>query len=165
VQNDPLFERRAQMEVNLILFKKDGSTRTFHLPSTVTTIGRRKDCDLCVPLMSVSRRHCELNLDQGRLSIRDLGSKNGTFLNGIRVSESMVKPGDVLKIGTLYFGVQIDGIPEDIETMRPQEIPAPAKPLQHKTVPSEDSFEEIIGEFSDFDLNQTLGESNSGTAP
>ncbi len=153
------------MEVNLILFKKDGSTRTFHLPSTVTVIGRRKDCDLCVPLMSVSRRHCELNLDQGRLTIRDLGSKNGTFLNGVKVSESPVKPGDVLKIGALYFGVQIDGRPENVETMRPAEVPPAAHPPQKKTVPAEDSFEDIIDEISDIDLNQTLGESSMGINP
>ncbi|HOQ04128.1 MAG TPA: FHA domain-containing protein [Anaerohalosphaeraceae bacterium] len=153
------------MEVNLILFKKDGSTRAFHLPSTVTVIGRRKDCDLCVPLMSVSRRHCKLNLDQGRLTVRDLGSKNGTFLNGVKVSESPVKPGDVLKIGTLYFGVQIDGRPENIEIMRPAEVPPAAQPPQKKTVPAEDSFEDIIDEISDIDLNQTLGESSMGINP
>jgi pSer/pThr/pTyr-binding forkhead associated (FHA) protein len=150
------------MEVNLILFKKDGSTRTFRLPSTVTVVGRRKDCDLCVPLMSVSRRHCELDLDQSRLTVRDLGSKNGTFLNGVRISESPVKPGDVLKIGTVYFGIQIDGKPEDIETMRPAEIPPAVHPAPKKTVPAEDSFEDIIDEISDIDLNQTLGESNLG---
>lgn len=150
------------MKVNLILFKKDGSTRSFTLSSTVSTIGRRKDCDFCIPLVSISRRHCELNMDQDRLTIRDLNSKNGTFINGSRISESPAKPGDLLKIGTLSFGIQIDGRPENIESMRPAEIPAPAKSPERKVIHADDSFEKMMDEFSDFDLNQTLGESSMG---
>ena len=148
------------MNVNLILFKKDGSTKRFKMPSSVTTIGRRRDCDLCIPLMSISRKHCELNMDQDRLTIRDLGSKNGTLINGSKISEATINPGDKLQIGTLYFGVQIEGRPEDIESMRPAEIPAPVIPPKPKTVPADDSFDDIINEFSDFDLHQTLGESS-----
>jgi pSer/pThr/pTyr-binding forkhead associated (FHA) protein len=150
------------MNVNLVLFKKDGSTRSFKLPSTVTTIGRRKDCDLCIPLSCISRRHCEFDIDKDRLTLRDLNSKNGTFLNGSRISESLVKPGDMLKIGTLSFGIQIDGRPEDIESMRPADIPAKAKPTERQMIRADDSFEKMIDEFSDFDLNQTLGESSMG---
>jgi pSer/pThr/pTyr-binding forkhead associated (FHA) protein len=150
------------MIVNLILFKKNGSTRTFKLPSSVTTIGRRKDCDFCIPLTCISRRHCEFDIDKDRLTIRDLNSKNGTFLNGSRISESPIKPGDLLKIGTLSFGVQIDGRPEDIESMRPADIPAPKKSPERKTVRADDSFDEMISDLSDFDMNQTLGESSMG---
>ena len=120
------------MIVNLILFKKDGSTRSFKLPSTVTSIGRRRDCDLCIPLSCISRRHCEFDMDMDRLTVRDFNSKNGTFLNGLRISESLVKPGDLLKIGTLSFGIQIDGLPEDIESMRPADIPAKVQPSERK---------------------------------
>ena len=148
------------MNVNLVLFKKDGSTKIFILPSTVTSIGRRRDCDLCIPLMPVSRKHCEFNMDQDRLTVRDLGSKNGTYVNGSRISEATVKAGDQVKIGTLLFGVQIDGQPEDIESMRPEEIPAPPKPAAPKMAGANDSFDDIINEFADFDLNQTLGESS-----
>jgi pSer/pThr/pTyr-binding forkhead associated (FHA) protein len=150
------------MIVNLILFKKDGSTRSFKLPSTVTSIGRRRDCDLCIPLSCISRRHCEFDMDMDRLTVRDFNSKNGTFLNGLRISESLVKPGDLLKIGTLSFGIQIDGLPEDIESMRPADIPAKVQPSERKIIRADDSFEKMVSEFSDFDLNQTLGESSMG---
>ena len=150
------------MNVKLVLFKKDGSTKNFKLPSTVSTVGRRRDCDLCIPLMAISRRHCEFNMDQSKLTVRDLGSKNGTFVNGSRISEAVVKAGDQLKIGTLHFGVQVDGQPGDVESMRPAEIPAPVKPPEKKTVPADDSFDDMINEFTDFDLNQTLGESSLG---
>jgi len=102
------------MDVNLVLFKKGGSCKAFPLPSSVTVIGRRHNCDLCIPLMSVSKRHCQLNQDKGVLKIRDLGSRNGTRLNGKRIDEATVQAGDAIKIGPLAFVFQIDGKPETI---------------------------------------------------
>ena len=99
------------MNVNLCLLKKDGTRKLLPLPSTVTTIGRRRDCDMRIPLPSVSRRHCELYMENGRLMVRDLGSRNGTFLNGGRVDETAINAGDALQIGELSFVVQIDGAP------------------------------------------------------
>jgi pSer/pThr/pTyr-binding forkhead associated (FHA) protein len=101
------------MDVNLVLFKKDGSQKSFVLPSSLTVVGRRHDCDLCIPLMDVSRRHCELNQNSETLEVRDLGSRNGTFLNGRRVDgETAVNAGDYLQVGPLVFQLQIDGKPE-----------------------------------------------------
>lgn len=100
------------MDVNLVLFKNDGSQKTFDLPGNTTVIGRRHDCDLCIPLKHVSRRHCQLNMNSENLEIRDLGSRNGTFLNGQRIEESTIKAGDYIKIGPLTFQIQIDGVPE-----------------------------------------------------
>jgi len=45
------------MVVNLVLVSKNGDQKTFPLPSNVTVIGRRRNCDLWIPLDSVSRRH------------------------------------------------------------------------------------------------------------
>ena len=103
------------MNVNLVLFKKSGESKNFTLPSAVTVVGRRQDCDLCVPLMVVSRRHCELNQDQGQLRLRDLGSRNGTFVNGRRVEETQLNPGDEIQIGPVKFGVQINGEPTELK--------------------------------------------------
>ena len=102
------------MDVNLVLFKKDGSRKAFSLSSTVTIIGRRHNCDLCIPLKSVSKRHCQLNQDGGVLKIRDLGSRNGTILNGKRINEAAIQAGDAVKIGPLAFVFQIDGQPKTI---------------------------------------------------
>ena len=104
------------MDVNLVLFKKNGTSRSFRLPSTVTVIGRRQESDLCIPLMVVSRRHCELNLEKGRLKIRDLGSSNGTYVNGQRVDRAEVRPGDKIQIGPVTFAVQIDNQPAELST-------------------------------------------------
>jgi pSer/pThr/pTyr-binding forkhead associated (FHA) protein len=102
------------MKVNLVLLKVGGNNKAFSLPSSVTIVGRRQDCDLCVPLMVISRRHCALNMDDGELSIRDLGSSNGTFVNGERVEEATLAAGDKVTIGPLNFVVQIDGVPAEI---------------------------------------------------
>ena len=102
------------MEINLVRFTKDGSQKNTHLPGSVTVVGRRHDCDLRIPLTSVSRRHCQLNVNEGVLKIRDLDSRNGTYLNGEKVTEAPVKAGDWVKIGPLTFAVQIDGEPEDV---------------------------------------------------
>ena len=108
-------ERMVGMDVNLVLFKKSGRSRAFPLPSSVTVVGRRQDCDLCIPLMIVSKRHCELNLDQGRLRLRDLDSRNGTYLNGNRITdEAEINAGDKIQIGPLNFVAQIDGNPENV---------------------------------------------------
>jgi pSer/pThr/pTyr-binding forkhead associated (FHA) protein len=113
------------MDVNLILLKKNGVQKVFPLPSSVTIIGRRSNCDLHVPVTSVSRKHCQLNRDQGVLTIRDLGSRNGTYLNGKRVEEAGVKAGDYVRVGPLTFALQIDGEPESItassDTKKPPE--------------------------------------------
>ncbi|MDD5064344.1 MAG: FHA domain-containing protein [Phycisphaerae bacterium] len=102
------------MDVNLVLLKKNSSHKLFPLPSSVTTIGRRHSCDLCIPLMSVSKKHCQLNHDEGILKIRDLDSRNGTYLNGKRVDEAVIQAGDSIKIGPLIFVLQIDGQPQTI---------------------------------------------------
>jgi pSer/pThr/pTyr-binding forkhead associated (FHA) protein len=63
--------------------------------------------------MVISRRHCEVNMDQGVLTVRDLGSRNGTFVNGERTDETILDPGDEIQIGPLKFIVQVDGVPQD----------------------------------------------------
>lgn len=112
------------MKVNLVLLKVGGNNKAFSLTSSVTIVGRRQDCDLCVPLMVISRRHCSLNMDDGVLSIRDLGSSNGTFVNGQRVDEADLSPGDKVSIGPLNFVVQIDGVPANISGDQPLVSPS-----------------------------------------
>ncbi|UCG57913.1 MAG: FHA domain-containing protein [Phycisphaerales bacterium] len=133
------------MDANLVLFKKDGSHRVFSLPSNVTVIGRRDDCDLCVPLADVSRRHCQLNCSDGVLSIRDLGSHNGTFVNGERIQEVPVHAGDYLRIGPLTFMVRIDGEPKEIAPPKKAEAAPPKQAPKEEVDVDEfgDSFADL----------------------
>jgi len=103
------------MDISLILLKKDGTRKVFPVRNKATILGRRPDCDLCIPLQVVSRRHCQLSQETNALKIRDLSSSNGTFLNGLKVAdETEVKPGDHLQVGPLTFTIQIDGQPAKI---------------------------------------------------
>ena len=89
---------------------------SFELISKMTVIGRRKECELYIPLMLVSRRHCQIIQNSNTLKIRDLDSSNGTFINGAKIdyNERNLEAGDQIQIGPLTFTVQIDGQPENI---------------------------------------------------
>ena len=129
------------MDINLVLFKKNGSRKMFPLPSSVTVIGRRHSCDLRIPLTSVSKKHCQLTHNNGVLKIRDLGSRNGTILNNKRIDEAVIQANDSIKIGPLTFLFQIDGYPKDIIQ------PAWAtRNLSQHDIPTKDT---TTGQFSD----------------
>jgi adenylate cyclase len=70
--------------------------------------GRSPSCDLPVRDLTVSRRHAELELEDGGLRIRDLGSTNGTFLNGDRVSDALAEAGSRIAFGKAVFEVRPD---------------------------------------------------------
>src|SRR5688500_9469457 len=64
----------------------------------LTLVGRHPKCDLRIPDQEVSRFHCALRIEQGRLLVGDLDSINGTYLNGKRITESPAAAGDCLTI-------------------------------------------------------------------
>ena len=103
------------MDVNLVMFTPKGKRKDFPLTKSTTIIGRGEKCDLRVPVLSVSRRHCELALSDDTLNIRDLGSSNGTYVNNERISEAELEAGDRLVVGPVVFTIQINGEPEEIE--------------------------------------------------
>ena len=73
------------MDAKLRVVKGPFSGRTIRVPQGKLLIGREKDCQLRLDSNSVSRHHCVLLLDEYALRIRDLGSKNGTIVNGTRI--------------------------------------------------------------------------------
>ena len=118
------------MQAVLVMFRSDGERRSFSITRDMTVIGRREDCDLRIPLGDVSRKHCRLVRDGDLLRLEDLGSSNGTYLNGQRVQESLLTPGDSIQIGPVVFVLQVDGVPADDElhpvTVEAAEAPAPS---------------------------------------
>jgi pSer/pThr/pTyr-binding forkhead associated (FHA) protein len=62
-------------------------------------VGRDPDADVRLTDPWVSRAHCELYDLEGMLAVRDLGSRHGTFINGVKVTDSILMPGDKLQIG------------------------------------------------------------------
>ncbi len=71
-------------------------------------IGRNPECHLCAGSTSISRRHCAITRDGTKVTIKDLGSRNGTLVNGEKITgEVELKSGDDITIGSLGFIVTI----------------------------------------------------------
>ena len=143
------------MNVVLVMFK-DSERREFPLAGEKTVLGRRQDCQLRIPTKDVSRQHCALLLDGDKLVAKDLGSSNGTYVNGKRIAEAELKAGDRLRLGPVTFVVQIDGQPALI---KPEDAAPP-----HGTEPEvgggdEETFD--LGE-DDFDLDDAMSALEDG---
>lgn len=138
------------MNADLVLLRKGGAHKSFALGEAVTVLGRRHDCDLRIPLSTVSRRHCEIERNAETLKIRDLDSSGGTFVNDKRIQgERAVKAGDYIRIGPLVFVCRIDGQPEKIAPPKkaaPTKAKKPAaKPTEKEAAPAglDDSFADL----------------------
>ena len=66
-------------------------------------VGRRESADVVLRFPTISGSHCELVVEEGIWVVRDLNSSNGTKVNGVRVNEQHVKPGDTLVICQICF--------------------------------------------------------------
>lgn len=77
--------------------------REFVLDHFPVTLGRGQDAEICVHDRWVSRYHCIIEHTGNRLLIRDLGSKHGLFVNGHRVSQAELSPGDWFTVGVTSF--------------------------------------------------------------
>lgn len=131
------------MDVNLVMFKSDGQRKDFPLANSVSVIGRGEECELQIPLLNVSRRHCELRLDEGVIRVKDLASSNGTYLNNQRISEGELAAGDRLSIGPIVFTVQVDGQPEEVTPVEGSAQAAPEGSPEGPTVISGDAPVEV----------------------
>jgi pSer/pThr/pTyr-binding forkhead associated (FHA) protein len=85
------------------------SGQTIDLSDGTLLIGREADCRVRLPCDFVSRHHCALQLTDLTLRIRDLGSKNGTYVNGRRIgtSESILLQDDLVAVGTTSFLIDL----------------------------------------------------------
>ena len=89
-------------------------------------IGREQDCQLRPNSELVSRHHCIFTVDDFSIRLRDLGSTNGTLVNGERIRKEVVlNAGDQVTVGSLEFEIQIG---------TPEEAPAPTTPIEDTMV-------------------------------
>jgi predicted component of type VI protein secretion system len=106
------------MKVQLIVVKGKPEGKVIPLTGPSFKVGRGEGCHLRPNSELVSREHTEVILTDDRVSVRDLGSRNGTLVNGKTITqERVLKNGDLLQVGPLTFAVDIQGAP----------APAPAR--------------------------------------
>jgi pSer/pThr/pTyr-binding forkhead associated (FHA) protein len=93
------------------------------LQKEMTLIGRSEDCDIRIDHKSVSKLHCVLVKTDGLVLLRDLGSTNGTRVNGQRVRRAALLPNDHLAIAAFRYKVKFGDSMDDSDHLQ---IPIPA---------------------------------------
>jgi len=105
----------GRMTVRLRITSTSHAGQELPLKRGTYLIGRSKECYLRARSDLVSRRHCELVVDTTSVIVRDLGSKNGTLVNGQRIDEPRVlESGDTLQIGPMRFEIQIESAADTV---------------------------------------------------
>jgi hypothetical protein len=91
----------AERSVNASLLVLEGGRpeRTVRLGREIVTIGRLRDCDVVLADPGASRRHAQIRHENGEYVLRDLGSTNGTIVNGVVTPSHALREGDRITIG------------------------------------------------------------------
>lgn len=83
-----------------------GDGRQYAITMGSTTIGRGEQAQIRLPDVGISRVHVRIDFDGGQVIVTDLGSTNGTLVNGQRISTIAVQPGDMIQLGTTSLTLQ-----------------------------------------------------------
>ena len=99
---------------------EDEPVRQYRVLDTVFTVGRKADSSLCIPDGSVSKHHAEIWPTAGAIILKDLGSTNGTFLNGSQITgdvEVELKEGDLVQFASIVFRVCNGSFKTEVQTV------------------------------------------------
>ncbi|MBN1237236.1 MAG: FHA domain-containing protein [Gammaproteobacteria bacterium] len=98
----PSNDRMAHAPPMIVCLTGD-APRNFPLRRASVTIGRGAGCDIQIATHFVSREHARLTVHGGQVRIEDLGSKNGVFVNAVRVERETLRHGDLITVGESQF--------------------------------------------------------------
>jgi pSer/pThr/pTyr-binding forkhead associated (FHA) protein len=93
----------------LVVLSEGLTGRSYELKVEKTTVGRLDDNSFQIPEQSVSSHHCEILLKGNDVIVKDLNSTNGTYINGEKITEKTLKPGQILRLGTIEVRLEGDG--------------------------------------------------------
>ena len=86
-----------------------GDGRVYELPSNGRfRIGRSRHSDLCIDHPSISETHCEVYVDPMMVQVTDMGSTNGTFINGSPIQKGELSNGQILQVGSLTLLLEME---------------------------------------------------------
>jgi len=112
----------------LVILTQGMTGRAHELNVDRTTIGRVEDNTFQIADPSVSSHHCEVLLRGAEVLIRDLNSTNGSFINDARITESVLKPGQTLRLGQIELKLEADAVARAPASAAPAAAPAPSAP-------------------------------------
>lgn len=106
--------------------------RSHELNVEKTTIGRVEDNTFQIAEPSVSSHHCEIHVRPNEVVVKDLNSTNGTFINGEKILEGVLKPGQVLRLGQIELRLEDGTAPAAAPASAAATAPAapPASPAK-----------------------------------
>src|SRR5262245_13030201 len=97
------------MQVRLKVLEGSNAGKEFKIPTPKCLIGREEGCHIRSQNEAISRKHCVIITTENEVVVRDLKSRNGTFVNDERVAdEAVLLSGDILKVGPLEFELMIE---------------------------------------------------------
>ena len=146
------------MAFQLVVVQGRSASQTLKIGASVMTVGRQQDCQLRIASSPVSRKHCQIFEKKGLLLVKDLGSSNGTLVNGKKIADQRVlEPGDELTVGSVKFRVERQE--ETVLITDGSQAPASVKP-------GDTAISQAIGgEGDDFIELQDLDEATGLHAP
>lgn len=106
------------MSFGITIFRSGESLHSCLMVRNPFVVGRGADCDLVLNSRSVSRRHLEFKLKRAGLTIKDLGSRNGSIVNGVAIEPNtrvVIKSGDVIQVGKFKLSVNESSIESSVD--------------------------------------------------
>jgi pSer/pThr/pTyr-binding forkhead associated (FHA) protein len=136
----------------LVLLSEGLTGRSYELKTEKTTVGRVSDNAFEIPEASVSSHHAEIHLRGNDVLIKDLNSTNGTFINGEKVTEGILKPGQILRLGMVEMRLETG---EAAAAMRKQVLD------QTRVIPQGVKLDDLEGTRTPLDFKKTGFEKKS----
>jgi serine/threonine protein kinase len=90
-----------------VVLKVEATGKKIRLHKPITLAGRAPECSLLLRASDVSKNHCQIVVDTDKVMVEDLGSANGTFINGKQIKKARLRDGDELRIADHAFNVRI----------------------------------------------------------
>lgn len=90
-------------KTKLLIISGPLQSQEFVIGKEVFTIGSGKQNDLSIEDSTISKRHCEITVEEGGYRINDLGSTNGTYVQGVRITSAYLNPGSEFQIGKTHI--------------------------------------------------------------
>ncbi len=123
-------------------------------------IGRGKDCTLRAGSEAISRNHCELLVTESGVTVRDMGSRNGTYVNDVKIEGvHPLSQGDTLRIGPLEFRYEAEGELKHAKAPKVQNVGEAVARTAAKTAKEPQTMEDDISDWL------IAGEVPAGKAP